>query len=115
MSLPSEPGLQRRLAYGDIIRRRRSVTMNNDILQNYEQLASLPTVKVGASLKDVLQNTYLHICYESSPCVICQEETLILLDVVRSLGCKHKFHAKCIDKWLVENNKCPLCNKSVRI
>lgn len=118
MPLPNESGLQRRLAYGDIIRRRhfglsqrisRQVTTYND----YEELLNLPTVKVGATLKYLVDNTHLEVCDKSMMCVVCQDETAPLFDIVRRLGCEHIFHAKCIDRWLVENHKCPLCNKSV--
>lgn len=132
MSLPREPGLQRRLAYGDIIRMRNRHTMNEyldfvthththerstrqSMLQNYEQLLDLPTVKVGTTIRDLLENTQLHICYKVMMCVICQEETVKMFDIVRKLGCEHIFHVRCIDKWLLENHKCPLCKKSVRI
>lgn len=29
------------------------------------------------------------------------------------LVCSHKFHKKCIDKWKIYNNKCPLCRASI--
>ena len=28
--------------------------------------------------------------------------------------CGHEFHAACIDKWLQENKKCPICNLEVK-
>lgn len=126
MSLPNEPGLQRRLAYGDLVRRRNRRRGRTEVgqlsyseyfdnvIHNYERFISLPTVKVGATLTDIIENTHLHICYEKLMCDICQDDTSPLFGIVRSLGCKHTFHAKCIDKWLVDNHKCPLCNKSVR-
>ena len=27
--------------------------------------------------------------------------------------CKHIFHTKCIDKWLSENKRCPLCRENL--
>lgn len=31
-------------------------------------------------------------------------------DEIRKLGCKHHFHRRCLDGWLLEhNNRCPLC------
>lgn len=32
---------------------------------------------------------------------------------VRELKCKHYFHVKCIDMWLVEQQRCPYCKTIV--
>jgi hypothetical protein len=29
--------------------------------------------------------------------------------------CKHSFHAKCVDKWLLKNSLCPICRSRVCI
>jgi len=42
-------------------------------------------------------------------CVICLEEFEEGAELKR-LSCKHHYHSTCIDKWLVQNGKCPLCN-----
>merc|ERR1711964_397249 len=36
-------------------------------------------------------------------------------DECRELGCKHMFHAGCIDQWLKQNRKCPLCKQSALV
>jgi len=42
-------------------------------------------------------------------CVICLEEFEEGTGLKR-LSCRHHYHVACIDKWLVQNGKCPLCN-----
>lgn len=47
----------------------------------------------------------------SIECSIC------LSDIVKSTGCvelscSHKFHLKCISKWLCTKDNCPMCRKS---
>ena len=45
-------------------------------------------------------------------CPICLE-TLNWYNRCRLAQCKHKFHKKCINKWLSKNKTCPLCRKTV--
>ncbi|XP_022746374.1 RING-H2 finger protein ATL33-like [Durio zibethinus] len=50
-----------------------------------------------------------------SECSIC---LLVLADgeEIRQLsGCKHSFHATCIDSWLNNQNNCPICRASVTV
>lgn len=32
---------------------------------------------------------------------------------IAQLECKHSFHSCCISKWLVKQNKCPICRKPI--
>ena len=50
---------------------------------------------------------------EEEECALCME-LFVETDEVRVLKCKHYFHTKCIDQWLVETQRsksrsCPLC------
>ena len=41
-------------------------------------------------------------------CSICLLEYKVN-EMIRRLICHHKFHASCIERWLLVNNVCPLC------
>ncbi|XP_051122486.1 E3 ubiquitin-protein ligase MPSR1-like [Andrographis paniculata] len=41
-------------------------------------------------------------------CVICLEEW-VDGDKAREMPCKHRFHGKCIEKWLGIHGSCPVC------
>lgn len=45
-------------------------------------------------------------------CSICQEE-YEERDELGSLKCNHSYHEACIKQWLLQKNKCPVCNNSV--
>ena len=45
-------------------------------------------------------------------CCICLQNFKIK-EKLRKLPCKHNFHKKCIDKWLVESKTCPNCRLDV--
>lgn len=45
-------------------------------------------------------------------CVICLDN-VYKKDHIKTL-CKHSFHKYCIDNWLKNNNKCPLCRTIIR-
>ena len=51
---------------------------------------------------------------EGEHCTICAED-FIENKSLRLLGCFHKFHLKCIMKWLKKKILCPLCNTEVKI
>jgi hypothetical protein len=45
-------------------------------------------------------------------CAICLE-AVAAGDRVRRLPCAHAYHARCVDRWLASNARCPTCNASV--
>ena len=47
---------------------------------------------------------------EDNNCSICLEK---LTDNKKFLPCFHCFHTKCIDKWLKNSNKCPICKTAI--
>jgi hypothetical protein len=44
----------------------------------------------------------------SEKCTICLGE-IYNGESLKTLQCMHKFHSSCIDRWLVQNEICPLC------
>ena len=49
---------------------------------------------------------------EDNECPICFYEEKIG-DVWRILKCKHKYHASCVDEWIIQNHSCPECREIV--
>ncbi|XP_041502888.1 E3 ubiquitin-protein ligase RLIM-like [Microtus oregoni] len=45
-------------------------------------------------------------------CTICITE-YTEGDKLRALPCSHEYHVHCIDRWLWENNSCPICHRVV--
>lgn len=132
MNLPPEPGLRRRLTYGNIVNRRNilnthlSITgtryLYNDFL-NYDNLNSqfeqdnYNYVKQGLLLCDLIKISEIlkndkHINFDyCSICLDNNNENMIL----RKLVCNHIFHINCIEKWLSENTNCPMCRYELKI
>jgi hypothetical protein len=47
-------------------------------------------------------------------CSVCLDE-FAAGDRLRMLPCMHKFHAKCVDRWLLQSKaSCPVCKTSIR-
>lgn len=46
-------------------------------------------------------------------CVVCISD-FADSDLLRLLPCGHKFHVKCVDKWLHRSTSCPICRRQVR-
>ena len=53
-------------------------------------------------------NKYSRINSNIFECSICLQETKET-EYSRLLKCGHKFHKKCIDKWIIKHNTCPIC------
>lgn len=122
MNLPNKPGLLRRLAYGEYIRRLHfntstlPMTFRQGTLymeaETYEELSELKNVEKGLSLEELLSNTKIEIQNLVFFCAICQDiqsETKI----ARVLICHHKFHIGCIEFWLSKNKTCPICRYDI--
>lgn len=110
MELPRAPGRARRLAYGEVIRRRR----NGLQLQVQELQVQGFSYKTGLTIKQLNERTELVICRQGDMfCAICQDNCNIDKDILRVLNCKHYYHVKCIDWWLNDNNNCPICKRKL--
>ena len=109
MNLPPDPGLYRRLAYGEYIRtRHRARLYTNNYNYNYERLVELEDVKVGLSnieLSCIFKNNN---CITQFFCSVCQDQEQDQ-EHIKTLICNHMFHDKCIRKWLSNNKTCPVC------
>ena len=125
MNLPNKPGLLRRLAYGEYIRRIHFNTSRLPVLQGrniymepetYEELSELENVEKGLSLEDLLVNTKIEMQNLLFFCAICQDiqaEILAETKISRVLICHHKFHIGCIEFWLSKNKTCPICRYDI--
>ena len=114
MNLPREPGLSRRLAYGEYIRtRHRSrlqiignrINIHSDYGE-YETFSDLEDVECGLSIKDLILVSTINT--DNFFCSICQEQSRSLCPG-RTLICKHTFHISCIETWLSKSKTCPIC------
>jgi hypothetical protein len=122
MQLPREPGLRRRLAYGENLRNRnffnnfrnlntnRLLNLNTNILFNFNE-----NKDSGLNVKNLIKNSKIIIYKYNFFCSICQEDCEISnkqdVLILRELICKHSFHIQCIDTWLSNNKSCPICRK----
>jgi hypothetical protein len=125
MNLPNKPGLLRRLAYGEYIRRIHFNTSRLPVLQGrniymepetYEELSELENVEKGLSLEDLLVNTKIEMQNLLFFCAICQDiqaDILAETKISRVLICHHKFHIGCIEFWLSKNKTCPICRYDI--
>jgi isocitrate dehydrogenase kinase/phosphatase len=118
MNLPREPGLYRRLAYGEYIRTRHRSRITFDTYQNsdymedldYRNLVELQDVKNGLSDKELSVVFKNDVLVNEFFCSICQEQQNQHQTFAnKTLICDHTFHNRCIKKWLSKNKSCPIC------
>lgn len=56
---------------------------------------------------------YTAIPVSDSICVVCIDQLEVTKDVIK-LPCSHKFHKKCLTKWVERKSKCPICMADIR-
>jgi hypothetical protein len=87
----------------------------------YEQLMELEESngKVSKGLKgyeirQIPEATWMKRsdCQDSS-CSVCFEDFERYQKYKKLNKCGHEYHSKCIDKWLTDQKRCPMCNKDV--
>jgi len=83
------------------------------------QIRALPLIRVRTAQRLVGSSDALHerrvgICQSFSSCTAGENCAVCLNDFfegewARRLPCLHHFHPPCIDRWLLQNKRCPLC------
>lgn len=69
------------------------------------KISELPVTIIGKNKADGSKEG------EGEICVVCQEEYEAGL-TIGTLKCGHVYHEKCIKKWLVQKNLCPICRST---
>ena len=112
--LPRNPGLERRMAYGNYVRRgtlRNNFqirSINIDSLNVFNSLNILNSLN-WLTLYQICKNSKVYI-KDDLECSICYQDDN---KIVRRLKCGHEFHLECIDHWLSQKKTCPICRKSL--
>ena len=134
--LPSEPGLNRRLMYGDYVRNRNIPYLNtrsrfsnlnthsniitvNDNVQNIINQTFESNItnnfntpfrfsnRIGSTVYDLYSKSQVYN-KNDVVCSICYDDDEDQT-IIRKLKCGHEFHLSCIDLWLTNNKSCPIC------
>ena len=50
---------------------------------------------------------------EQKNCSICLDD-FVVGEKIMYLPCFHYYHSKCIEKWMQNSDKCPLCNNEIK-
>ena len=78
----------------------------------YYHIPEEEPIEVSTTLKKINDTTKLELNSEECFCAVCQDK-IKKWDIVRKLGCEHKFHQKCCDKWLETKAMCPMCRQKL--
>ena len=85
-----------------------------ELLRMEEQLNGLNNGgNIGANQEHINART-LSYKYEKRTCSMDEKCTICLCefdhnDDVRRLPCMHLFHIECVDRWLTQSKRCPIC------
>jgi hypothetical protein len=124
MNLPNEPGLRRRLMYGNIVNRINIINSYLSITGRHinfnsnfqDDIVNFEKEKRGLSLCDLIKISKILKKEKDSNldyCSICLDN-FNEMTILRKLICNHSFHIECIEKWLSENTNCPMCRYELK-
>lgn len=86
-----------------------------EIQINFDVLDVSSDAPVTATKESMKKSEVLRakIADESCECAVCMNN-FVRSQKLRMLPCEHKFHTKCVDKWLLEcSNRCPVCRVGI--
>ena len=69
-------------------------------------------VKKKVQSKIELKSRNYDLSDKNQKCSICMD-MFIDGDIIETTECNHKFHAKCVQTWLLEKSICPECRTSL--
>lgn len=101
--------ITRRINNINIIPTRRTPIVTNIIPSHHIDIEIVQKPKYiykVTSINNINYNESIEINY--GDCSICCEDFEDISEI-KTLICKHIFHKKCVDDWLVISNTCPLC------
>ena len=81
------------------------ITDNYDNYDNYENLLNLDNNNQSLGIQDI--DKFIKKIDNEIECPICTEKTIESCETI----CKHYFCYECMEEWLKDNKKCPVCMK----
>ncbi|KAF8008663.1 hypothetical protein BT93_K2355 [Corymbia citriodora subsp. variegata] len=48
-------------------------------------------------------------------CVVCLEDFEDGEACLRLTCCEHAYHRACVNRWLLDHKRCPICRSTVRV
>lgn len=78
--------------------------VNHDSYESFSQLDA-EVVKTGLDIKKVSEEIEI---FEKTTCPICLDD-YNPPEIFRKLKCQHAYCQDCLEEWLEENKKCPVC------
>ena len=82
--------------------------LNNSNNSN-EEMSNRPDINI---IRQYISSVNEAEIINSEKCVICLDDYEYDNNVGK-LRCEHKYHQKCIERWLMEKTICPLCKYNV--
>lgn len=72
---------------------------NKNIILSEDKLSKIPEITFNKKLFGNIEQ-----------CFICMDQ-FKENEILKQINCGHLFHKECLTQWLLNENKCPICNK----
>lgn len=86
----------------------------SDMVNGLRNLAKFQTASLAHCSEQIAETAHeqMDVIDFEDECSICLC-SYRPIQQVQHLSCEHKFHSKCIEKWLSSENTCPLCRRRI--
>jgi Ring finger domain len=89
------------------------IEMENIPIETWDGIEENPTVMQERQVTKEYIQTLPHVkAPEDGNCCICMGEIKIE-EIITILPCMHKYHAGCVDGWLLIKPSCPVCKTRI--
>ena len=71
------------------------------------------TMYCSLNIREEKKYSYFKYINKNEECPICYDK-MKNKELIVKIQCSHLYHQKCINKWIMKRNNCPMCRANIK-